>query len=364
MLRYLYGWKSIAIWEIPKTFSPQTQVTILIPARNEGENIVACLQSILAQKYPSHLFEIIIIDDHSEDDTVAKIQQLQQSNVRILALKDFIKNRDQLQSFKKKAIEIGIEHSFGKLIISTDADCIVPKNWLNYMVSFYEKGQYKFIAAPVNFFDEKSLFEKFQSLDFLGMMGVTGAGIQGRFMNMCNGANLAYEKKAFYDVDGFNGIDEIASGDDMLLLQKMAKRFPNQIAFLKNKDATVLTRGKPDLKSFSQQRIRWASKSGNYQELQILIILALVFFFCVSIVANFLLLPLFLVELGWVLFIQLLIKTIIDFFYLNHMTHFFQRKDLMKIFFPAQVFHIVYIFVIGLLGNIVKEYRWKGRKVH
>ena len=121
-------------------------------------------------------------------------------------------------------------------------------------------------------------------------MGVTGAGIYGRFMNMCNGANLAYEKRAFYAVEGFNGIDKIASGDDMLLLQKMAKHFPNQVGFLKNKNATVLTNAKPDLKSFYQQRIRWASKSGNYQELQILFILALVFFFFFCIVFNLFLL--------------------------------------------------------------------------
>lgn len=363
MLRYLINWKSIPVWEIPTNFSPQTKVTILIPARNESANIQACIQSILDQKYPSPLFEIIVIDDHSDDDTAALVQQFGVSNVRVLFLKDFITNRKDLQSFKKKAIEIGIENSTGDLIISTDADCITPSRWLKYLVSFYEKRKDKFIAAPVNFHEENSLFEKFQSLDFLGMMGVTGAGIHGKFMNMCNGANLAYEKKAFYDVDGFNGIDNIASGDDMLLLQKMAKHFPAQIGFLKNKNATVSTHAKPDLKSFSQQRIRWASKSSNYQEFQILFILALVFFFCVSIVFNFFLLLFFFTQIGWVFLIQLLTKTIVDFFYLNHMATFFQRKDLMKIFFPAQVFHIIYIFVIGLLGNLVKEYNWKGRRV-
>lgn len=363
MLRYFLNWKSIPIWEIPTTFSPQTKVTILIPARNESANIQACIQSILDQKYPSQLFEVLVIDDHSDDNTAALVQQFQASNVQVLFLKDFVKDRSKLQSFKKKAIEVGIENSNGDLIISTDADCITPQNWLNYIVSFYEEEKYKFIAAPVNFHKENSLFEKFQSLDFLGMMGVTGAGIYGKFMNMCNGANLAYEKKAFYEVDGFNGIDKIASGDDMLLLQKMAKRFPTQIGFLKNKNATVLTKGEPVLKSFTQQRIRWASKSGNYQELQIIFILALVFFFCVSIVFNFFLVPFFFAKIGWVFLTQLIIKTIVDFFYLNHLATFFQRKDLMNIFFPAQVFHIIYISVIGLLGNVVKEYNWKGRKV-
>jgi len=348
MLRYFFNWKSIPVWEIPNDFSPQTKITILIPARNEAANIQACIQAILNQKYPSHLFEIIVIDDHSEDETATLVQEFQAPNVQVLFLKDFIKNRNEVQAFKKKAIEIGVENSTGDLIISTDADCIVPENWLNLIVSFYEKHQLKFIAAPVNFYKEKSLFEKFQSLDFIGMMGVTGAGIHGKFINMCNGANLAYEKKAFYEVDGFNGIDKVASGDDMLLLQKIAKRFPNQIAFLKNKNATVLTKAKP---------------SGDYQEFQIVFTLALVFFFCTSIVFNFFLFPFFFETIGWVFLTQILIKTIVDFFYLRHMASFFQRKDLMKIFFPAQVFHIIYIFVIGLLANLVKEYNWKGRKV-
>ena len=363
ILRYFINWKSIPVWEIPPNFSPQTKVTIIIPARNESAYIQTCIQSILDQKYPTQLFEILVIDDHSEDNTTELVRQFQAPNTHVLLLNKFISNRKELQSFKKKAIEIGVKNSKGDLIISTDADCIVPPNWLHYLVSFYEKEQYKFIAAPVNFHKEISLFEKFQSLDFIGMMGVTGAGIYGRFMNMCNGANLAYEKRAFYAVEGFNGIDKIASGDDMLLLQKMAKHFPNQVGFLKNKNATVLTNAKPDLKSFYQQRIRWASKSGNYQELQILFILALVFFFCLSIVFNLILLPFFFTKIGWVFLTQLFIKTIIDFFYLNHLTSFFQRKDLMKIFFPAQVFHILYIFVFGLLGNLVKEYSWKGRKV-
>lgn len=363
MLRYYLNWKSLPIWKTPIDFVPQTKVTILIPARNEAENIQVCIQSILDQKFPLHLFEIIVIDDHSEDETAELIQQFKAPNIRVLFLKDFIKNRKELQSFKKKAIETGIEHSTGNLIITTDGDCIVPENWLNHLVSFYEKGKYKFIAAPVNFHKEDSLFEKFQSLDFIGMMGVTGAGIYGRFMNMCNGANLAYEKEAFYTIDGFNGIDKIASGDDMLLLQKMAKQFPNQIGFLKNKNATVLTKAKPDLKSFSQQRVRWASKTGNYQEFQITFILALVFFFCVSIVFNFFLLPFFFQKIGWIFLTQILIKSTVDFFYLNHLSTFFQRNDLMKIFFPSQIFHIIYIFVIGFLANLVKEYSWKGRTV-
>ena len=119
------------------------------------------------------------------------------------------------------AIGTAIAHASGDLIVTTDADCIVPTNWLQLFVSFYEINGLQFIAAPVNFHLEKSLFERFQSLDFLGMMGVTGASIQLGWMNMCNGANLAYSKRAFERVEGFAGIDHLASGDDILLMQKI-----------------------------------------------------------------------------------------------------------------------------------------------
>ena len=363
ILRYIEGWKALSDWQIPTNFQPQTKVTVLIPARNESGNIQKCVQSVFNQKLPKTLFEIIVIDDHSTDDTIAKIHQLQLPNIKVLQLQDFITHRNETQSYKKKALEIGIQQSTGDLIVTTDADCIAPTNWLSLIVSFYEKKQHKFIAAPVNFYDENTLLEKFQSLDFVGMMCVTGAGIRRQFMNMCNGANLAYEKAAFYEVNGFEGINHIASGDDILLMQKMAKRYPNQVGFLKNKNATIITKAMPNLSSFINQRVRWASKSGSYTEFQIIAILALVFFFCVSIVFNFFLLPFFWTIIGWVLLFQIIIKSIIDFFFLNMMCNFFERKDLMKTFLSSQVLHILYIAVIGFLGNVKKEYQWKGRKV-
>ena len=357
------GWKALPSWSTPSDFQPQTRVTVLIPARNESENIQACVQSVINQNFPKALLEIIVIDDHSTDDTIEKINQLQLPNIKILQLQNFITHRNETQSYKKKALEIGIQESTSDLIVTTDADCIAPTNWLSLIVSFYEKKHYKFIAAPVNFYNEKTLLEKFQSLDFAGMMCITGAGIHRRFMNMCNGANLAYEKKAFYEVNGFEGINHIASGDDILLMQKMAKRYPNQVGFLKNKNATIITKAMPDLSSFINQRVRWASKSGSYTEFQIIAILALIFFFCASIVVNFFLLPFFWQKIGWVFITQIIVKSIIDFFFLNMMCHFFERKDLMKTFIPSQVLHILYIAVIGFLGNVKKTYVWKGRKV-
>ncbi len=359
--RYIEGWSALPQWFVPQSFRASQKVSILVPARNEEDYIAACIQSILHQNYPAHLIEVVVIDDHSTDATVSIIQGINDVRVKVLHLADFIEESSS-SSFKKRAIETGMQAATGSLILTTDADCIVKENWLSLITSFYEYNNLKFVAAPVNFFKEKNLLEKFQSLDFLGMMCVTGAGIHRRFMNMCNGANLAYSKETFYEVNGFEGIDQVASGDDMLLMQKIAKRFPDQIGYLKNNEATVCTEAKPTLKTFTDQRIRWASKSNAYKEWKVTFILAMVFFFCCNIILSFLLIPF----VGWTMFwlfgIQVLIKGVMDFFFLRMMCHFFDRKDLMRVFLPSLFMHIVYIAIIGTMGNLVKEYEWKGRK--
>jgi cellulose synthase/poly-beta-1,6-N-acetylglucosamine synthase-like glycosyltransferase len=359
--RYVFEWGKVKLFKIPVDYSPSVFVSVLIPARNEAENIGQCLDSILQQTYPSELFEVIVIDDHSEDETPQIVKNINDHRTKLLKLADFTRLGKQL-SFKKKAIEIGISNAKGQLIVTTDADCFAPKSWLKTIAAFYETKQLKFIAAPVNFHQEKNLFERFQSLDFLGMMGVTGAGIRGKLMNMCNGANLAYEKKVFEEVDGFEGIDHLASGDDMLLMQKIAQQFPNKIGFLKNTDAVILTKAQPTLSSFMNQRIRWASKTSAYKEWKVTMILILVFLFCVNIVLSFFLIPFFGFTMALVFTFQLLIKIVMDYFFLNKMSNFFNQKDLMNSFLPAQFLHIVYIVSIGFLSVFVKKYYWKGRK--
>jgi len=360
--KYHKAWKAIPTWEIPANFQPGTRVSVLIPARNEVGNIVPCLESIFGQSYPKDLIEIIVLDDHSKDGTAEVVEKLQHPQVRLLRLANFVE-AGETQSFKKKAIETGIAQAGGELIVTTDADCLMQSQWLELLVSFYKKKRLKFIVAPVNFFKEKNLWERFQSLDFLGMMGTTGAGIQLRWMNMCNGANLAYAKSAFWEVGGFENIDRLASGDDFLLMQKIAEKLPNQIGFLKNKAATVFTKAKPTFASFLSQRIRWASKSTSYKDWRMTFTLAMVFLFCGNIVLSFALIPFW----GWAAFVlflgQLLVKSAMDNFFLSEMARFFKRAELMRSFVPAQLLHIAYIVVVGILGNVIKRYPWKGRWV-
>ncbi len=356
------SWDSISPWNIPDEFRGATKISILIAARNEEENIKDLLDALQAQKYPKELFQVIIIDDHSEDETVSIIEKHSLENKLIVPLSEHI-DSSKIYSFKKAAIETAMQFASGDLIVTTDADCVMDENWLLYLASFYETGKYKMIAAPVNFHKEKNRFEKFQSLDFIGMMGVTAAGIQNEFMRMCNGANLAYEKKIFQEVNGFSGNEDKASGDDMFLMHKIAEKHPDKIGFLKNKNATVFTAAKPSIKSFYHQRLRWATKNADYDDLRVLLINAIVFFTCFNFFTSLIFLVFFPYLLLVNLFFILLGKGISDYFFLKKMSSFFERKDLMSTFISSQFMHTTYIFTIGMAANFIKKYEWKGRKV-
>ncbi len=345
-----------------------TKVTIIIPARNEELHIGNCLQSILNQTYLRELVEIIVVDDHSTDQTALIVQSFKQKNIRCIALKDYVD--EKLNAYKKKAIEIAIAQSSGDLIVTTDADCTMDKNWLLTIVAFYEEYKPAFIAAPVAI-DGRSFLGIFQSLDFMTLQGITGAAVYKKIHSMCNGANLAYEKKAFYEVGGFAGIDHIASGDDMLLMHKIYTRYPDRVLFLKSPEVIVTTEAMSSWKGFFNQRIRWASKADTYDDKRILLVLVLVYFFNLLL----LLLPITAIfsnatfSMGnvnmsiiqyWLLL--LILKTITELFFLFPVAVFFNKKKSLWWFPVAQPFHILYTVIAGWLGKF-GSYQWKERSV-
>src|SRR6187399_2106115 len=353
ILFYRAGW-----WEL-KSYSqtalePSTKISVIIPARNEEENIGKLLLSLEKQTYPAHLFEVIVVDDHSTDNTAAVVSGY--SFVKLIRLEV-----DNINSYKKKAIETGIAASSGDLIVTTDADCIVPANWLKTIASFKEKTNAFFIAAPVVLENESNLLQTFQTLDFLVLQGITAASVQKRFHNMCNGANLAYEREAFFEVNGFTGIDHIASGDDMLLMQKIAERFPGKVSYLLSKDVIVTTRAAKTWKEFFSQRIRWASKATDYNDIKIFSTLFLVYFFNCALLALFITgfwLPSF-----WLGLISILIlKTIIELTFIYPVAKFYSKQNLIKWFPFFQPLHIVYTVIAGWLG-VFGSFEWKGRRV-
>ncbi len=340
---------------------PLKRFSIVIPTRNEESNIENCLQSVLKNNYPSSLFEIIVVDDFSTDNTAAVVTEMQKqfSNIKLVRLQDIIKTK--INSYKKKAIETAIEHAAFEWIITTDADCTVQEEWLNLFNGYLQATDAVFVAAPVKFTNNNSFISIFQSLDFISLQGITAASVSAGVHSMCNGANLVYSKEAFYTINGFTGVEDIASGDDMLLMHKINLQYPGKIGYLFNSGSTVETRPMADWKSFINQRIRWASKASSYGDRKIFIVLLLVY------LLNFTLFLLPFISVFYppllLLWLRLLLaKTVCEIIFMYPVSKFFGEQKLLWYFPLMQPLHIIYTVVSGWLGKFGK-YEWKGRNV-
>ena len=353
VLYYWRAWHSVAEF-LPPDEALSTTISVIIPARNEEAGIGTLLLSLEAQTYPKELFEIIVVDDHSTDRTAEVVKTF--PSVKLISLQ-----LEGLNSYKKKALETGIAQAAYSLIVTTDADCTVLPDWLGTIAAYKEKTNAAFIAAPVRMTATGSVLETFQAMDFMILQGITGAVASRKQMSMCNGANLAYEKTVFNAVGGFAGIDEIASGDDMLLMYKISRMYPSRVHYMKATSAVVTTAPMHTWKAFLQQRIRWASKATRYEDKRILPVLLLVYLFNLS----------FLVmavagwwsPVYWILLISLLVfKTLAELPLFLSLNSFFRTGWTAVLFFFFQPMHIIYTIISGLFGQFGK-YQWKGRTV-
>jgi peptide/nickel transport system permease protein len=342
--------------------TPTNKFSIVIPARNEAANIEACIAGILAQNYPTHLFEVIVIDDFSEDETAKIVASLalQHNNVRLLRLQDFTKD-ENIIAYKKRAIEITIEQANHAWIVTTDADCSFTNNWLATYDAYIQEHDCVMVAAPVTYKNTGGFLSIFQVLDFISLQGITAAAVASGSHTLCNGANLCYRKEAFETVGKFSGIDHLPSGDDMLLMHKMKQSFEGKIGYLYAADAVVTTAPSATLELFIQQRIRWSSKALGYQDKLIFWILLLVYLVNFSLLAY---LPVTLIQTGninkWLLLIGC--KTIIELPFMYGSAKFFKQQKLLVWFLFMQPFHILYTVVAGWFGTF-GSYKWKGRTV-
>lgn len=337
------------------------KISVIVPARNEEANIGKCIQSLLQQNYPRQLLQIIVVNDHSTDNTALIVKQFRYEGIILINLADVLKNEPGFVAFKKKAIEAGIAVATGTLVVTTDADCTMDESWISSIAAFHKINNSAFIAAPVKIKHYNTIVSVFQSMDFAILQGITGASVFKNIHSMCNGANLAYEKAAFYAVNGFAGIDGIASGDDMLLMRKIKAHYPQRVHYLKSKAAIVDTEPAADWWAFFQQRIRWASKSGQYKDVRIISVLLLVYLLNLNL---FILLVGCIFQPAWLLFfgVGVFYKTIIEWEFVKTVLKYFDNQKLMRFFPLFQPLHIVYTVLAGFLGGISK-YEWKGRRV-
>jgi cellulose synthase/poly-beta-1,6-N-acetylglucosamine synthase-like glycosyltransferase len=251
----IYGFTKINHFEYID-LPPKTSFSIIVPFRNETENLPILLESFSKLNYPTDLFEVILVDDESEEKFSVFSFQF---SVRI------IDNNRTSNSPKKDAIITAMQNVKTNWVITTDADCAVPENWLMTLDNFIQLHSVSMIAGAVTYDCNNTFLHHFQQLDLASLQGATigSFGIQKGFM--CNGANFAYTKSFFQQLNGFEGNDIIASGDDVFLLQKALSKFPEKVAYLKSKNTIVTTKPVNNWKSLFYQRVRWASKTTSYQ---------------------------------------------------------------------------------------------------
>ena len=340
---------------------PKISFTIIIPARNEAENIGALLQSIINQNYPTDKWEVLVIDDFSTDNTakIVKKISLTHPNIQVIELAEVLQG-NQLNSYKKKAIETGIGIAKNEWIVTTDADCLAGANWLSTFNNYILEKDPVFVGAPVAITNDGSVLQSFQCIDFMALQGITAAAVSAGLHAMCNGANLAYKKEVFFEVNGFKGIDNIASGDDMLLMNKIKEKYPNQMGYLFSQDAIMQTAPMQTLSQFINQRIRWASKGNKYKDVSVIVVLWVVLLLNISMV----LLPfmaIFYPSLFIFWLLLLVLKTWIEASFAVHIAAFFSIQLHWKNTL-LQLPHILYTSLAGCLGMFGK-YQWKGRLV-
>jgi cellulose synthase/poly-beta-1,6-N-acetylglucosamine synthase-like glycosyltransferase len=361
ILLYRKWFTALHLFNDSEPIKNYTSFSIIIPARNEAVNIAACLNSIIAQNYPAKYIEIFVIDDFSTDETAAIVQQFKQqhSNIQLIELSK--EDRPPTNNaYKKWAIEMAIQRANGTWIVTTDADCIVGVNWISCLAKCIEKEQPALIVAPVRFIYYPTLLGIFQYVDFLSLQGITAASVSAGVHSMCNGANLAYKKSAFMAVNGFTGINHIASGDDMLLMNKIKQAYPNKISYLFHPNAIVLTQPVFTWSDLLHQRIRWASKADKYDDKSIFWVLLLVYVYNLLLfILPFIAIFKWPILLYWILLLT--IKTLVELSFMKPVSSFFGENHL-KWFTILQPIHITYTVIVGWLGKF-GHYQWKGRKV-
>jgi cellulose synthase/poly-beta-1,6-N-acetylglucosamine synthase-like glycosyltransferase len=363
ILVYRHWFLRLPVFRPEGSRPPRQFFSVIIPARNEAQHIPTCLRSVLEQDYPAALFEVILINDHSTDQTEMLVRGLQKEfpNLVLLNLADELGDQ-QLNSYKKKAIELAISWSHGNWIVTTDADCIVSAQWLLTIDNFIGEKDLAFVAAPVLFKKDDSFLGIFQQLDFLSLQGITAASVSAGHHTMCNGANIAYEKKAFYAVDGFTGIDQLASGDDMLLMHKIKQRYPRGLGYLFASPAIVTTAPMQNWNEFLNQRIRWASKADKYKDRSIFYTLFLVYAVNLGLLVLLFASPF--ITYGFMAWVALVIvKTLVEMSFMVPVARFFGQTGALTWFPLMQPFHIAYTVIAGWLGKF-GTYQWKGRKVN
>ncbi len=326
-------------------------ISIVIPVRNEAKNIKTLLMMLNHQSLSKHKFEIIVVDDHSDDTTPHIAGSMGISNFTLLTLKhDF---------GKKAAIRAGVESAHFDRILTLDADIRISENFLETWMKTSEN--FGLLSGPVRVERTSTLLNHLQMLDVAGMQAMTEAWFALRKPVSCNGANLFFLRKAYLENQNIAGDTKFASGDDIFLLQSLEKQGKFKTGYANHPDLIATVEAEPNWMDFIRQRIRWISKSSAYsfRYVQILLVSIYLFNLCLLLAAFALFYD---STYGALLLAAYLLKIIVEGIFIWPVLRLFNQQKAMLWFVVVQPIHILYTVFIGVFGIFIPV-QWKGRPI-
>jgi cellulose synthase/poly-beta-1,6-N-acetylglucosamine synthase-like glycosyltransferase len=352
---FTFGWFRTPFF-YQRSAAPLPEVSIVVAVRNENHKIIRLLETLVAQDYPKDRFEIVIVNDHSDDDTAELLKSFQNKHqeMNICLLKTDGEG-------KKAALRTGINAARFVLIATTDGDCITGKHWLRRMVLFFELKKPKLISGPVIYRRKKGFWQHFFMLDFMGLVA-SGAGSLGMNLPlMANGANLMFSKDTYLNLLPEQKGQNRASGDDVFLLHAIVKKYgARSVMFIKDTQAIIETEPPENLREFFRQRIRWSSKATAYRSWWAVFVSLTVFLFNLLLMFS-LLATVFKVWFAAIFLLFILLKMIVEFPLLSHFSGFAGRQHTLYYLF---LFGWIYPFYItgAAITSFFFSFGWKGRK--
>ncbi|MCC5921821.1 MAG: glycosyltransferase [Cyclobacteriaceae bacterium] len=332
--------------------------SIIIAVRNESALILDLLIDLSKQQYHKDLYEIIIIDDYSQDDTVEAVRSFCATvdcDIKLYRLKDY----PDYEEGKKAAISLGVRKAKHAYVVSTDADCRLQEKFLASWSSYVSEHSPDYAGGPLSFSQPKRFIETFQLLDLAPLLLVTGASLDRNRALMSNGANMVFKRQAFYDVHGYEGNEDIPSGDDYFLLQKISRMPKSKIGYLKSKEATVTTAYQADWHAVFQQRLRWASKWKDYSfwsEPKI----GAFFILLVQLVSLYIVFFLIFGPFHTTFLLFILLRMVYDYRFIKDYLDFIGRRVSILDFVFVFLIYPFYVVFTGIL-SIFGRYSWKNR---
>lgn len=345
------GWIKTISQPVPGV-AKEKFISIVIPFRNEENTIGQLIDDLQQQEYPHDKFEVVLINDHSEDSSVSVINEYLRGPISARLMNNAAHG-------KKSALAKGIRHAIGTIIITTDADCRVKPGWLRSVNNSFADESIKMTFGPVKIETDHTVFSKMQAIEFSSLIGSGASTAAFGFPTLCNGANLAFTKDAFTETGGYDGNEHIASGDDEFLMRKIEARYKDAIRFNHNPESIVTTQPQKTVNNFLVQRLRWAGKWKHHDGTNSKLLAVYVFLFHLLVVV----LPFF-VLIGdisvYVMLGLLAAKAWVEFFFLHKVSSWLGVSWHWLSFFSLQLLYPIYAVGVAVVA-LFKKPAWKGR---